>query len=128
MMSDGSWQDNLSSEAHRVLKEEGTEPPWSSPLNNEKREGLFLCAGCGAPLFKSTMKFDSGSGWPSFFTSIEGAFETKIDAKLAMPRTEYHCSKCGGHHGHLFEDGPSPTGLRYCNNGVGLLFVEKDKN
>ena len=119
-------QESLAPEEHRILREEGTEPPWSSPLNDEKGEGLFVCVGCGAALFKSEMKYDSGSGWPSFFRSIEGAFEVKIDHKLAMPRTEYHCAKCGGHHGHLFEDGPEPTGLRYCNNGTGLRFIAKE--
>ena len=125
-MNDDIWREVLAPEAFLVLREEGTEPPWSSPMNDEKRKGLFVCAGCGAPLFESGMKYDSGSGWPSFFTCIDGAFELKIDHKLLMPRTEYHCAKCGGHHGHLFDDGPEPTGQRYCNNGVGLHFVEKD--
>ena len=124
-MSQEKRQNKLSPEEHRILREEGNEAPWSSPLNDEKQAGQFLCAGCGAPLFDSGMKYDSGSGWPSFFTCIDGAFETKTDNKLTMPRTEYHCAKCGGHHGHLFEDGPAPTGLRYCNNGVGLRFEAK---
>ncbi|HEA25801.1 MAG TPA: peptide-methionine (R)-S-oxide reductase [Ectothiorhodospiraceae bacterium] len=125
-MADENWRERLSTEEYHILREEGTEPPWSSPLNEEKRVGTFVCAGCGEPLFDSNMKYDSGSGWPSFFTSLEGVFETQTDVKLGMPRTEYHCVKCGGHHGHIFKDGPEPTGLRYCNNGVGLRFVEKD--
>ena len=127
-MSDEKWRESLSPEEYQILREEGTEPPWSSPLNEEKREGTFICAGCGAALFDASMKYDSGSGWPSFFNCLDGAFETKTDNRLVMPRTEYHCSKCGGHHGHIFTDGPEPTGLRYCNNGVGLRFVEKDQN
>lgn len=124
--SDTEWRDSLSAEAYRVLRHEGTEAPGSSELNGEKREGLFVCAGCGAPLFSSAMKFNSGTGWPSFFEAIPGALETKTDRKLLMPRTEYHCANCGGHHGHVFKDGPAPTGLRYCNNGVALRFVAKD--
>ncbi|MDH3354485.1 MAG: peptide-methionine (R)-S-oxide reductase MsrB [Chromatiales bacterium] len=120
-------KNKLTSEEHRVLREEGTEPPWSSALNDEKGSGTFFCVGCGAPLFDSTMKYDSGSGWPSFFACIEDAFDTQTDYKLDAPRTEYHCAKCGGHHGHLFDDGPEPTHLRYCNNGIGLRFIEKVK-
>lgn len=127
-MKESNEQIKLTDEESRILKEEGTEHPWSSPLNDEKREGTFFCVGCGAPLFESGMKYDSGSGWPSFYQSIDGAFETKVDSKLGMTRTEYHCAKCGGHHGHLFEDGPEPTGLRYCNNGVGLRFEAKENN
>jgi len=125
-MADENWRERLSTEEYHILREEGTEPPWSSPLNEEKRVGTFVCAGCGEPFFDSNMKYDSGSGWPSFFTSLEGVFETQTDVKLGTPRTEYHCARCGGHHGHIFKDGPEPTGLRYCNNGVGLRFVEKD--
>jgi peptide-methionine (R)-S-oxide reductase len=104
------------------MREEGTERRFTSPLNEEKRKGAYLCAGCGQPLFRSDMKFDSGTGWPSFFTALPGALETKLDHKLFTVRTEYHCARCGGHQGHVFEDGPEPTGLRYCNNGVALRF------
>ncbi len=114
---------DLTPEQYEVLREEGTERRFSSPLNTEYRKGVFTCAGCGEPLFKSDMKFDSKTGWPSFFTAIPGALETKTDRKLFMERTEYHCAKCGGHQGHVFEDGPDPTGLRYCNNGVALKFI-----
>ena len=120
------WRKRLAPESFHVMREEGTEHPGSSPLNDEKRPGVFACAGCGLPLFTSEMKFDSGTGWPSFFTSIPGVFDTKKDMYLIYPRTEYHCKRCGGHHGHLFDDGPPPTGLRYCNNGVALKFVPKD--
>ncbi len=115
--------DGLTREQYDVLRREGTERPWSSPLNDEKRKGTFVCAGCGQPLFTSDMKYDSGSGWPSFFRALPGAFETKVDRKLFSQRTEYHCSRCGGHHGHVFDDGPAPTGQRWCNNGVVLKFV-----
>ena len=121
--SDEEWRRLLSEEQYHVLREEGTEPPWTSPLNDEKRPGTYVCAGCEQPLFNSDMKFDSGTGWPSFFDVIDGAVGTKRDFKLILPRTEYHCSRCGGHHGHVFKDGPPPTGLRYCNNGVALKFV-----
>ena len=107
-----------------VLRKEGTERPWTSPLNENKAKGTYACAGCGLPLFTSDMKYDSGTGWPSFFNVIEGAVGTKVDNKLFAQRTEYHCSRCGGHHGHVFTDGPQPTGLRYCNNGVALKFIE----
>ena len=119
------WRKRLAPPAYNVLREEGTERPGTSPLNLEKREGVFACAGCGLPLFTSAMKYDSGTGWPSFFTTIPGAFETSRDFKLILPRTEYHCARCGGHHGHIFEDGPRPTSLRYCNNGVALKFIPK---
>ncbi|MBF0399542.1 MAG: peptide-methionine (R)-S-oxide reductase MsrB [Magnetococcales bacterium] len=121
--NDAEWQNRLTPEQFRVLRKEGTEPPFSSPLNDEKRSGRYLCAGCGQEMFHATMKFNSGTGWPSFFAAIEGRVETRMDFLLLMPRTEYHCSRCGGHQGHLFKDGPSPTGLRYCNNGVALQFV-----
>lgn len=121
-LDDQEWKNRLSREAYDVLRKEGTERPFSSPLNAEKRGGIFACAGCGQPLFTSEAKFDSGTGWPSFCDAIPGAVETKTDHKLVMPRTEYHCARCGGHLGHVFEDGPAPTGLRYCNNGVALKF------
>ena len=108
------------------LREEDTERAGSSPLNAEKRPGIFACAGCGLPLFTSAMKYESGTGWPSFFTTIQGAFETKKDFFLIYPRTEYHCVRCGGHHGHLFDDGPEPTRQRWCNNGVALSFISRD--
>ena len=117
------WQTRLSEEAYYVLRTEGTERPFTSPLNDEKREGEYACAGCDLVLFNSSQKFDSGTGWPSYFDFIEGRVETKTDFKLILPRTEYHCARCGGHQGHVFKDGPAPTGLRYCNNGVALKFV-----
>ena len=119
------WRKRLSPLAYEVLREEGTERPGSSPLNDEKREGVFVCAGCDLPLFTSAMKYESGTGWPSFFTTIPGAFGTTTDYKLLLPRTEYHCKRCGGHHGHVFDDGPPPTRQRWCNNGVALRFVPK---
>lgn len=123
--SKSEWRERLCPEAFQVLREHGTERAGSSPLDNEKREGIFACGGCELPLFTSEMKFDSGTGWPSFFTTIPDAFETSTDFKLILPRTEYHCARCGGHHGHVFKDGPKPTGLRYCNNGVALKFLPK---
>ncbi len=117
------WRERLSPEAFYVLREEGTERPFTSALNDEKRDGLFLCAGCDLPLFTSEMKYDSGTGWPSFFTHIEGVMGTKTDYKLVWPRTEYHCIRCGGHQGHVFSDGPAPTRERWCNNGVALRFL-----
>ena len=107
----------------RVLREEGTEPAWTSALNDEKRKGSYVCAGCDLELFTSEMKYDSGTGWPSFYTTLPGVFGLKRDFKLILPRTEYHCARCGGHHGHVFKDGPAPTGERWCNNGVALRFV-----
>lgn len=121
--TDEEWRRLLTPAQYDVLRKEGTERPWSSPLNDEKREGTYVCAGCELPLFTSDTKFDSGTGWPSFYDVIEGAVETKRDFKLIWPRTEYHCARCGGHQGHVFEDGPEPTGLRYCNNGVALRFI-----
>ncbi len=125
-LSKDEWRKRLPPEAFKVLREEGTERAGTSPLNAEKRPGVFACAGCGLPVFTSEMKFESGTGWPSFFTTIPGAFETKKDFYLIYPRTEYHCARCGGHHGHLFDDGPPPTNQRWCNNGVSLRFIPKD--
>jgi peptide-methionine (R)-S-oxide reductase len=122
-LSDAEWQKRLPPAAYQVLRKEATERPYSSPLNNEKRKGTFVCLGCELPLFSSEAKFDSGTGWPSFFRALPGSIKTKTDYKLVYPRTEYHCARCGGHHGHLFDDGPKPTGLRYCNNGVALKFI-----
>ncbi|MEL6245400.1 MAG: peptide-methionine (R)-S-oxide reductase MsrB [Pseudomonadota bacterium] len=121
-LTDAEWRERLSDKAYYVLREDGTERAFTSPLNAEKRSGTFHCAGCDLPLFKSETKYDSGTGWPSFFDVIEGAVGTKPDNKLWMTRTEYHCARCLGHQGHVFEDGPAPTGLRYCNNGVALTF------
>ena len=120
--SDEAWRRSLTPEQYRVLREHGTERPWTSPLNDEKRAGIYACAGCGNPLFSSNTKFDSGTGWPSFWAPIEGAIGTAEDRSLFMVRTEVHCARCGGHQGHVFDDGPPPTGLRYCMNGVALDF------
>ena len=124
--SDAEWREHLGPEPYQILRRAGTERPFSSPLYEEQRSGTYVCAGCGQAVFKAEMKFDSGTGWPSFFEHLEGALEKKTDFKLLLPRTEYHCSKCGGHHGHVFKDGPEPTGLRYCNNGAALKFVADD--
>lgn len=117
------WRELLGDSAYRVLFEDATERPWSSPLNAEKRDGTYICAACNQPLFLSETKFDSGTGWPSFFQPIDDSTGTKRDFKLLFPRTEYHCARCGGHQGHVFNDGPEPTGERWCNNGVALRFV-----
>ncbi len=122
-LTESEWQDRLTAMEFNVLREEGTERAGTSPLNDEKRSGTFVCAGCALPLFKSDTKFESGTGWPSFYDYIPGALGMKEDRKFFMKRTEYHCARCGGHQGHVFKDGPRPTGLRYCNNGVALDFV-----
>lgn len=121
--SHSEWRTLLSDDTCEVLFEEATEPPGSSPLNQEKREGTFVCAACHLPLFESGAKYESGTGWPSFYEPISGCVATKSDSKLILPRTEYHCARCGGHQGHVFKDGPQPTGQRWCNNGVALRFV-----
>jgi peptide-methionine (R)-S-oxide reductase len=127
-LSKEAWQKRLDKMQFYVLRDEGTERAGTSPLNDEKRPGVFACAGCGLPLFTSEMKYDSGTGWPSFFTTIPDALQTKTDYKLILPRTEYHCVRCGGHQGHVFKDGPPPTGQRWCNNGVALRFIPKSAN
>ena len=125
MKSDRDWKEQLTPEQFHVLREHGTERPGSSPLNYEKRSGLFHCAACGTPLFSSDAKFESGTGWPSFFRSLDGAVETTVDRSHGMTRVEVHCAACGGHLGHVFPDGPLPTGQRYCMNGVALEFTPK---
>ncbi len=124
-LSKEEWRKRLDPPQFYVLREEGTEGPGTSPLNNEKRPGVFVCAGCNLPVFTSEMKYESGTGWPSFFTTIPGVFGTNTDYKLILPRNEYHCIRCGGHHGHVFDDGPPPTRQRWCNNGVALKFIPK---
>jgi peptide-methionine (R)-S-oxide reductase len=123
VLSDEEWRKRLSPMAYQVLRKHATERAGTSPLNAEKRKGTFVCAGCDLPLFSAAMKFESGTGWPSFFDVLDGAVGTERDFKLILPRTEYHCARCGGHQGHVFDDGPRPTGKRYCNNGVALKFV-----
>lgn len=123
-LSESEWQRRLDRSQFRVMREAGTERPHSSPLNANEKAGLYVCAGCDLPLFSSAMKYESGTGWPSFFTRIPGALETRLDLKMLLPRTEYHCVRCGSHQGHVFDDGPPPTGKRWCNNGVALKFLD----
>ncbi len=125
VLTDAAWKARLSAPSYHVLREHGTEPAWTSPLNDEARSGVFVCAGCGAALFDSKTKYDSGSGWPRFYAPVEGHVETSTDHKLLYPRIEVHCARCGGHLGHVFDDGPAPTGKRYCMNGVALGFEPK---
>jgi peptide-methionine (R)-S-oxide reductase len=126
MLTNVEWRKRLDKLQYQVLREEGTERAGTSPLNQEKRPGIYACAGCDLPLFTSQMKYESGTGWPSFFTTVPGVFGTKKDYHLLfLPRIEYHCVRCGGHHGHVFDDGPPPTGQRWCNNGVALRFLPK---
>jgi len=120
--TDADWKRELTPEQYRVLRRHGTERPGTSPLNAEKRKGVYHCAGCGVELFDSTTKYESGSGWPSFYAPKTDAIETSLDRSMLMPRTEVHCAKCGGHLGHVFPDGPDPTGQRYCMNGAALAF------
>lgn len=122
-ISDADWKKKLPPAAYNVLRHEGTEAPFTSPLLNEHRKGTFVCLGCGLPLFKSQWKFDSGTGWPSFYQTIAANLGRKADYAIGVERTEYHCAQCLGHQGHVFPDGPAPTGLRYCNDGVALRFV-----
>jgi peptide-methionine (R)-S-oxide reductase len=124
--TDADWQESLSPSQYQVLRCHGTERPGTSPLNAEKRTGMFVCAGCGAELFSSDTKFESGTGWPSFYAPKEDAVGTTVDSSHFMTRTEVHCQRCGGHLGHVFPDGPRPTGQRYCINGVSLQFKPKD--
>lgn len=125
-LSEEDWQARLTTEQFRILRREGTERAGTSPLNDEERNGTYVCAGCSLPLFTSETKYESGTGWPSFWEPIDGAVATKPDNRLWTPRTEYHCARCEGHQGHVFNDGPRPSGQRWCNNGVALEFVPAD--
>jgi peptide-methionine (R)-S-oxide reductase len=118
---------DLTPEQYNVVCDSGTERPFSSPLYTEKRKGQYVCVACGTPLFSSDTKYESGTGWPSFYKAIDENIGTEEDQKMFVPRTEYHCAKCGGHQGHVFNDGPNPTGLRYCNNGVALKFIPEEE-
>jgi len=123
VQSDNEWRKVLTAEQFDVLRKEGTERAFSSALNKEYGNGVYVCAGCALPLFDSVTKFDSGTGWPSFYAPIEKHIETRRDFRMILPRTEYHCARCGGHQGHVFNDGPAPTGQRWCNNGIALRFI-----
>ena len=125
--TDAEWREALTAQQYKVLRQHGTEPPGSSPLNIEKRDGTFSCVGCGQPLFTADTKFESGTGWPSFFRPLDNSVETTTDQTHGMTRVEVHCKNCGGHLGHVFPDGPQPTGMRYCMNGLALAFDPERK-
>lgn len=122
-LTEAQWRERLTPAEYNILRGKGTEWPGSSPLNRETRDGIYACAGCGLPLFSSETKYESGTGWPSFWAPLEGAVNTAPDHRIWTPRTEYHCARCGGHQGHVFDDGPRPTGQRWCNNGIALRFI-----